>query len=43
MIIIIHYYYRAYGTAASTPFASTLGDPAQVRKILNESGHPVRP
>lgn len=32
---------RAYGTAANTPFASTLGDPAQVRKILDDNGAPM--
>ena len=31
---------RAYGTAASTPFASTLGDPAQLKKILDDNGAP---
>jgi hypothetical protein len=31
---------RAYGTAASTPFASTLADPANVKKILDDNGAP---
>ena len=32
---------RAHGSAGSTPFASTLGDTAQVRKILADNGAPM--
>lgn len=32
---------RAYGTATTDPFASSLADPAQVRKILSDNGAPI--
>lgn len=32
---------RGYGTAGTTPFASTLADPAQVKKILDDNGAPM--
>jgi hypothetical protein len=32
---------RAYGSAGVAPFASTLADPAQVRKILADNGAPM--
>lgn len=32
---------RAYGTAGTTPFASTLADPANIKKILDDNGAPM--
>lgn len=32
---------RAYGTAGTTPFASNLGDPAQMLKIMKDNGAPI--
>ena len=32
---------RAYGTAGTTPFASSLGDAAQARKMLLDNGAPM--
>ena len=32
---------RAYGTAATTPFGSTLADPANIKKILDDNGAPA--
>ena len=31
---------RAYGTAGTAPFASTLADPANIKKILDDNGAP---
>ena len=32
---------RAFGTSGQTPFASTLGDSAQVKRILDDNGAPM--
>lgn len=32
---------RAFGTPGATPFATNLGDPAQLRKILDDNGAPL--